>query len=221
MRDHRDSGVDAPLDHPSAQRAIVEDAQGDLDRRDRRELERVVELSAIDVRHADPLDDALLDQAREGADRRSPRRPRIGSVEQIQIDLDAVQSDSARFAVTANRLGAPVRHPAAARSRQPPLVTTRALPAPQHRRARASRRSLWPSSDSPRPYARAVSNTVTPASAAAAIVSTASCSSRLSSVDMRMHPRPTRSSDGSSHPGRFRPRRLRVQGGGDRAGGAR
>ena len=41
---------------------------------------------------------------------------------------------------------------------------------PDPRSARASSRSLWPSSDASRPYARAVSNTVIPASTAAAIV---------------------------------------------------
>ena len=53
-----------------------------------------------------------------------------------------------------------------------------------------------------------MSNTVTPASAAAAIVASARSSSRSSSVDRRMQPRPTRSSEASSHAGRLRPRTI-------------
>ena len=48
------------------------------------------------------------------------------------------------------------------------------------------------------PYARAVSNTVMPASAAATIVASARSSSRSASVERRMQPRPTRSSPGLS-----------------------
>src|SRR5215208_1736572 len=47
-----------------------------------------------------------------------------------------------------------------------------------------------------------------PASTAAAIVARARSSSTVSSVDRRMQPRPMRSSDASSQPGRVRPRRL-------------
>src|SRR5436189_4308742 len=94
----------------------------------------------------------------------------------------------------------------------PPFVTIRAVACEPHARsARASSRSLWPSSAWPRPYARAVSKTVIPASAAAAIVANASSSSRLSPVDMRMQPRPTRSSDAPSHSGRLRTRRVRLR----------
>ena len=92
----------------------------------------------------------------------------------------------------------------------PPFVTIRAsASAPLRRSARASSRSLWPSSRSPWPYDRAVSKTVMPASAAAAIVSSARSSSRSGSVERRMQPRPMRSSDGPSHPGAFRTWRLR------------
>ena len=84
----------------------------------------------------------------------------------------------------------------------PPFVTIRARVGRQHAAsARASSRSLWPSSFGPRPYARAVSNTVTPAPAAAAIVASARSSSRSASVESRMQPRPIRSSAG----GRARP----------------
>ena len=68
------------------------------------------------------------------------------------------------------------------------------------------------------PYARAVSKTVMPASAAAAIVSSARSSSRSSSVDRRMQPRPMRSSEAASHPGRLRTRRLRQAAGSARTG---
>ena len=75
----------------------------------------------------------------------------------------------------------------------PPFVTIRADST--RRRARARSASLSP-------YERAVSNTVIPASHAAAIVSSATSSSRSSSVDMRMQPRPMRNSEASSHPRR-------------------
>ena len=73
----------------------------------------------------------------------------------------------------------------------PPFVTMRAVVASALRSARARSCSLSP-------YARAVSNTVMPASAAATIVASARSSSRSASVERRMQPRPTRSSPGSS-----------------------
>ncbi len=92
----------------------------------------------------------------------------------------------------------------------PPFVTIRARDLePGRRRARATSLSLCPSSASPWPYARAVSNTVTRASTAAAIVSRASSSSRSCSVDRRMQPRPMRSSEAASQSGRLRTRRVR------------
>ena len=67
VRDQRDAGLGAPLDDSAPERAIVEHAQRDLDRRDRRELERLVELAAVHVRHADPLHEPLVDEASERA----------------------------------------------------------------------------------------------------------------------------------------------------------
>ena len=53
VRDQRDPALLAPLDDAAAQRTVVERAERDLDRGDRRELERLVELPEVDVRDAD------------------------------------------------------------------------------------------------------------------------------------------------------------------------
>ena len=94
--------------------------------------------------------------------------------------------------------------------RIPPFVTIRApSAAPDARSACARSRSLWPSSSAPSPYEWAVSKTVKPACAAAATVSVARPSSRSSSVERRMQPRPMRGSVASSQGGRLRRRSLR------------
>ena len=72
----------------------------------------------------------------------------------------------------------------------PPFVTTRTL---RPTSARASSRSLSP-------YARAVSKTVAPASAAATTVASACSSSTSPEVERRMQPSPTLGSDGESQP---------------------
>ena len=63
VRDHGDAELRAALDDPAAERTVVVEAQRDLDRRDRHQLDRLVELAAIDVRHADALDHVLVEQA--------------------------------------------------------------------------------------------------------------------------------------------------------------
>ena len=44
VRDHGDAELGAALDYPASKRAVVVDAERDLDGRDRRELDRLVEL---------------------------------------------------------------------------------------------------------------------------------------------------------------------------------
>jgi hypothetical protein len=61
VSDHRDSRLGTPLDDSPAKSAIVEDAERDLNRRNRGELERLVQLIAVHIRHPDPLDKALVD----------------------------------------------------------------------------------------------------------------------------------------------------------------
>ena len=114
VRDHHDPGLATPLDDASADRPVVEQAQRDLDRGDRCELERLVELSAVDVRHPDAADELLVDEPRQGSDRRPPRRPRIGRVGQVEVDREAVERREARLAVGADGLCPSVGHPCAA-----------------------------------------------------------------------------------------------------------
>ena len=180
VRDQRDAELGAALDEAAAQRAVVERAERDLHGRDRGQLERLVELRPVDVRHADAPHEPLVGEPRERAQRRAPRRARIGRMQQVQVDRQAVERGEARLAVGADRLARPSgTQPPPARV-MPPLVTIRARPVgAAGRSARASSRSL------PR-SARAVSNTVTPAPAAAAIVASARSSSRSSSVESRM-----------------------------------
>ena len=111
----------AALDHAAAQRAIVERAERDLHGRDRRELERLVELRPVDVRDAHAPHEPVVDEPRQRAQRRPPRRPRIGRVEQVEVDRQAVERREARLAVGPDRLRAPVGQPAAARPRHAAL----------------------------------------------------------------------------------------------------
>ena len=112
--DHRDPSLGTALDDASPQRRVVEGAERNLDGRDRSELERFVQLPAIDVREPDPAHQAFVGEPRESAHRRSPRRSGIGRMDEIQVDRDAVQGGETRFAVGEDRLGAAIRDPGAA-----------------------------------------------------------------------------------------------------------
>src|SRR5262245_63016851 len=89
--DDRNAALEAALDDSAAESAVVEDAERDLDSRDRRELERLVELHAIDVRETDPPHEALVDEPGECAHGGSPRRPRVRRVDEVEIDLEPVE----------------------------------------------------------------------------------------------------------------------------------
>ena len=97
------------------------DAQRHLDRAHRRELERLVELRAVDVRETDGAHEPLLGEPRERANRGTPRRPRVGRVDEVEVDREPVQRLEARLAVRADRLGTAVRDPCAGRTRHPAL----------------------------------------------------------------------------------------------------
>jgi hypothetical protein len=114
VRDQGDARLLAPLDHAAADGAVVEDAEGNLGGRDRRELQRFVELPPIDVRNAHVPDEPVVDQAGQGADRGRPGRALVGRVDEVEVDRQAVERGQARLAVGANRLRAPVGDPAAA-----------------------------------------------------------------------------------------------------------
>ena len=157
MREQRQPELVAALEDAAAECAVIEARERNLHCCDRRELERLVELPAVDVRDPDAPNEALVREPGERAQRGPPRRSRIGRVEEIEVDRQAVERVEARLAVGADRLRAAVRAPTHRRAgTMPPFVTTRALcSAPQRRNASASSRSL-PS------YARAVSKTVMP-----------------------------------------------------------
>ena len=106
---------------PPRSSSVVEGAERDLHRGDRRELERLVQLVAVDVADADPRDEPLVDELRESADGRAPRRPRVGRVEEVEVDREPVERGEARLAVGADRPRAAVGHPGAAGPRHPAL----------------------------------------------------------------------------------------------------
>ena len=154
VRDQRETLLDAALQDSASKRAVVEGTERDLDSRDRRELERLVQLAAVDVRDAHAPHQAFVDETAERADSRSPRRAGIGRVDEVEVDRQAVQRGEAPLAVAADRLRASVRDPPAAHACHAALRDdARAPSAPQLRRARTRRRSLWPSSFSSLPVA--------------------------------------------------------------------
>ena len=119
--DQRDPELVAPLDDAAAKRPVVEGRERDLDRCDGSELERLVELAAVDVRDPDAPHEALVGEPGEGAHGRLPRRPWIRRVDEVEVDRQPVQRGEARLAVGRDRLRAAVRHPGAARPGHPAL----------------------------------------------------------------------------------------------------
>ena len=80
----------------------------------------------------------VVDEPRQRAHRRSPRRPRIGRVDEVEVDRQAVERGEARLAVGADRLRAAVRDPRAARraSCRPSSRSRAVASAPQAREQR-------------------------------------------------------------------------------------
>ena len=113
-------GLDAPLDDSAAERAVVERAERDLDGRDRGELERLVQLAAVDVRDPDAAHEAFVDEARQRAHGGSPRRARIGRVDQVEVDRAGRRAQrgsprSRRGSPSRGRPGSSRRRPASCR----------------------------------------------------------------------------------------------------------
>ena len=121
VRDHGDPFLDAPVDDASPESVVVERAEGHLDGRDRGELERLVKLAAIEVRDADIAHDVFRCEAGERTQRGTPRRARVRSMDQVEVDLQAVECGEARLAVGADGLRATVGQPAAAGPGHPAL----------------------------------------------------------------------------------------------------
>ncbi len=116
VREHRDACFVAALDDSTAECAVVVRAERDLDCSDRSELERFVQLRAVDVRDPDVLHEAVVDESRERANRGSPGRPRVRRVDEVEVDRQPVEGDEARFAVGTDRLRATVGNPTAVES---------------------------------------------------------------------------------------------------------
>ena len=119
--DQRDTRLGASLDQADAERPVVDHAQGDLHRGDRSEPERFVHLTAVHVREADARHQAVLDEPGERAHRRPPRRSRVGSVEEVEVDREPVERLETRLAVRADRLRAAVGDPGTLRPRHAAL----------------------------------------------------------------------------------------------------
>jgi hypothetical protein len=111
--DHGDPGLGAAFDDSSPEGAVVVGAERDLDSADWCELERLLQLAAVDVCEPDARHEAFVGESGQGAHGRTPRRPRIGRVDEVEVDRQAVQGGEARLAVGAQRLRATVRDPAA------------------------------------------------------------------------------------------------------------
>ncbi len=121
MGDHGDPLLGAPLDHAAPERLVVVRAERDLDGRDRRQFERLVQLETVDVREPDVPHETFVCEPGQRTHRRSPWSPRVGHMDQVEVDREAVESGEARFAVGANRLRTAVGDPAATGSRHAAL----------------------------------------------------------------------------------------------------
>ena len=121
MSDHRDARLGAALDDPASERAVVERTERNLDGSDRRQLERLVQLRPVDVREPHVPHEAFLCEPRQRPHGGPPRRPRVGRVNEVEIDREPVESVKARLAVGVNRLRPSVRDPPAAGPRHASL----------------------------------------------------------------------------------------------------
>ena len=121
MRDQRDTRLGASLDQADAERPVVDHAQRNLHRGDRSERERFVQLTAVHVREADARHQAVLDEPGERADRRPPRRSRVRSVEEVEVDREPVECLETRLAVRPDRLRTAVGDPGTRRTRHAAL----------------------------------------------------------------------------------------------------
>ena len=111
VRDYGDSELGTAFDDTSTQSPVVEGIDRDLDGRDRRELQCLVQLHAVDVADADSRHQAVGDEPCKRANRRRPRRARIRCVEEVEVDGQPAECLEARLAVGADRLRATVRDP--------------------------------------------------------------------------------------------------------------
>ncbi len=152
-----------------------------------------LDLVDVGVADADADDLALGAQLLQRADRLRVRHRRVGPVELVEPDRLDAERPQRRLAGRPQVLRAAVQRPRAVR--RPGVAALGGDDdgrgrRPTTRSARATSRSLWPTSSAPRQYASAVSMRVTPASRAACTVATACASSGRPSTDRGMAPRP-------------------------------
>ena len=119
--DQRETRLGASLYHAAAERLVVDHAEGNLYRGDRSELECLVQLTPVDVREPDVRHQTVLEEPGERAHRRAPRRSRVGSVEEVEVDREPVECLEARLAVRADGLRAAVGDPGPGWSRHTAL----------------------------------------------------------------------------------------------------
>src|SRR5580700_752801 len=119
MGDDDNPAVLTEVEQPASHGAVLEHAEGDLDCRDLNEIDRLLQLPSVDVRQPDVSDRALIEQPPECAHRGRPRRPWIWSMDEEEIDGQAVKRCKARLAPGKNRVRAAVRKPAAAGAGHP------------------------------------------------------------------------------------------------------
>jgi hypothetical protein len=119
--DHGDPQLGATFEDSPSQCAVVEGVERDRDGGDGGELQRLVQVPAVDIRQPHAAHKALVPESRQRAHGRPPRRPRIGCMDEVEIDREAVQRSQARLAVGQDRLRAAIRDPPAAGARHASL----------------------------------------------------------------------------------------------------
>ena len=102
MRDHGDSFLGATVDDASTEGAVVIGTERDLDSRDGRELDGFVELATVYIGEPHAPHKAFVDESGQRAHRRSPWRPRIGCMDEVEVDLSP--SSAARLASQSERI---------------------------------------------------------------------------------------------------------------------
>jgi hypothetical protein len=117
---HRDAAARAQLDDAAAQRRVVARTDRDLDRGDRQQRQRLLELPAIDVADADGEGRAAVDDGGHGAQAGRQRHPRIGRVQEPDVRRPA-ERGGAGLGVGAQGASAAVGSPAAALARHAAL----------------------------------------------------------------------------------------------------
>src|SRR5438309_11723232 len=114
MGDDGDASLGAAFYESSAKGGVIVNTERDLNGRDVGELDRLIQLAAVDVGDSDVPDPPVVEKTRQRAHRGSPRRARIGGMDEVEVDRQAIQRSEARVAVGENCARATIRDPSAA-----------------------------------------------------------------------------------------------------------